>query len=50
MCSLHLPKLNNAERPKVSVVIPFLNEEKTIGRVIQKDMEVLEPWVSPRRS
>jgi glycosyltransferase involved in cell wall biosynthesis len=40
--SLHLPKPNNAERPKVSVVIPSLNEEKTIGRVIQKAKETLE--------
>ena len=42
MCSLHLPKPNNAERPKVSVVIPSLNEEKTIGIVIQKAKEALE--------
>lgn len=42
MSSLHLPKPNNAERPKVSVVIPSLNEEKTIGRVIQKAKETLE--------
>ena len=42
MCSLHLPKSNNAGRPKLSVVIPSLNEEKTIGRVIQKAKETLE--------
>ncbi len=29
-------------KPKVSVVIPSLNEEKTIGRVIQKAKEALE--------
>jgi glycosyltransferase involved in cell wall biosynthesis len=40
--SLHLSEPNNAERPKVSVVIPSLNEEKTIGRVIQKAKETLE--------
>ena len=42
MCHLHVPKPNNAVTPKVSVVIPSLNEEKTIGRVVQKAKEVLE--------